>query len=61
MEFQRVKALAEATPTGDLCDAWGATVDYVETAKMLVRSMTVEEAGELAALHGLTLPDILAV
>lgn len=61
MHFERVARLANETPTGVLCEAWGAVPEYVELCKMGVRNMTVGEAGELAAIHGLTLPDILAV
>ena len=61
MRFERVQELAAATPTGVLCDAWSASPEYVELCKVAVRRMTLEEAGELAAVHGLTLPDILAV
>jgi len=61
MLFERVKELTEATPTEALCEAWGAVPDYVSLSRLRVQGLTVEEAGDLAALHGLTLPDILAV
>jgi len=61
MQFQRVKELADATPTETLCELWDACPTYVELSRIRVRNMTVEEVGELAALHGLTLPDILTV
>jgi hypothetical protein len=61
MHFERVKQLAEATPTSALCEAWGACPEYVNLCKIGVHNMTVSEAGELAALHGMKLPDILGV
>ena len=61
MHFERVKELADATPTEALCEAWGACPDYVKLSRLRVQGLTVEEAGELAALHGLTLPDLLAI
>jgi hypothetical protein len=61
MLFERVKELAEATPTEALCEAWGVGPDYVSLSRLRVQGLTVEEAGELARLHGLTLPDILVL
>lgn len=61
MQFERVTELANSTPTGVLCEAWSACPEYVALCKISVRDMTVREAGELAALHGMTLPDILSV
>jgi hypothetical protein len=61
MQFERVFQLAHATPTAALCEAWGAVPEYVDLCKIGVQNMTIQEAGELAALHGLKLPDILAV
>lgn len=61
MRFERVAELARETPTSVLCEAWGAGHHYVELCKLRVHEMTIEEAGELAAVHGLRLPDILAV
>lgn len=61
MQFERVEALARETPTSVICEAWGASRHYVELCKLRVREMTIEEAGDLADLHGLKLPDILAV
>lgn len=61
MSFKQVINLVNATPTGALCEAWGACPEYVTLCKIGVHNMTVREAGELAALHGLKLPDILAV
>lgn len=61
MHFERVRQLANTTPTDVLCKAWGACPDYVNLCKRGVHNMTVQEAGELAAIHGLTLPDILGV
>ena len=61
MPFQRVVELANATPTSVLCETWGASPEYVELCKTAARHITIDEAGDLAALHGLKLPDILAV
>lgn len=61
MQFERIAELANATPTAMLCEAWGACTEYVILCKASVRDMTIQEAGELAALHGMTLPDILSV
>lgn len=61
MQFERVTELVNTTPTGILCEAWSASPEHVELRKSAVHQMTVEEAGDLAALHGLKLPDILAV
>lgn len=61
MRFQRVVELANATPTSVLCEAWGESPEYVELRKIGVQQMTLGEAGDLAAVHGLKLPDILAV
>lgn len=61
MHFQRAKELAENTPTHILCEAWGLSVEGVELSRLRVHQLTVEQAGELAALHGLTLPDILVL
>lgn len=61
MRFERVRELAAATPTGVLCEAWSACPEYVELCKVAVHRMTLDEAGQLAAVHGLTLPDILAI
>jgi hypothetical protein len=44
-----------------LCDVWGASSHYVDLCKLGTHQMTLEEAGELAALHGLKLPDLFAV
>ena len=61
MHFQRAKELAEKTPTHTLCEVWGLSVEDVEASRLRIHEVTVEDAGELAALHGLKLPDILAV
>lgn len=61
VDFQRVRELAENTPTAALCEAWDASPDYVRVLRHAPRQMTIQEAGRLAALHDLTLPDILAV
>lgn len=61
MRFQHVIELANATPTSVLCEAWGASPEYVELCKIAAHQMTLEEAGDLAAVHGLKLPDLFAV
>lgn len=61
MHFQRVIELANATPTSVLCEAWGESAEYVATRQRSEHPMTLQEAGDLAAVHGLKLPDILAV
>lgn len=61
MSFDRITELINATPTAVLCEAWDACPEYVTLCKLGAQNMTVQEAGELAARHGLTLPDILAV
>jgi hypothetical protein len=61
MHFERVNQLANVTPIDVLCAAWGSTPEYAHLRKASVHSMTVQEAGELAAIHGMTLPDILGV
>ena len=59
--FSRIEALVTATPLSSLHRIWGERPNYMNLRNVDVRDMTVEEAGELAALHGLKLPDILAV
>jgi phenylalanyl-tRNA synthetase alpha subunit len=61
MRFDRVLEIANATPTSVLCEAWGASPEYVELCKIGVQHMTLSEAGDLASVHGLKLPDILGV
>lgn len=61
MRFERVLELAKATPTSVLCEAWGASPEYVNLCKIAAHHMTLQEAGDLAAAHGLELPDILGV
>lgn len=60
MDFQRVRELAQGTPTEVLCEAWDASPEYVSVLRYAPRQMTVQQAVDLAAAHGLTLPDILA-
>jgi transcriptional regulator of met regulon len=59
MQFERVVELANATPTSVLCEAWEATPEDVDLLKSRVQHMTLSQAGELAAVNGLKLPDIL--
>jgi hypothetical protein len=61
MRFELLTKLANDTPTSVLCDVWGASSHYVDLCKLGTHQMTLEEAGELAALHGLKLPDLFAV
>ena len=61
MRFEHVMDLARATPTGVLCEVWGASPDEVTSCKKGERPMTVREAGALADVHGLTLLDVLSV
>lgn len=61
MSFERVTELVNSTPTAVLCEAWGACPEYVTLCRLGAHNMTIQEAGELADLHGLTLPDIIAV
>lgn len=61
MRFQRVLELAKTTPTSVLCDAWGASPEYVASRKSAAHTMTIQEVGDLAAVYGLKLPDVLAV
>jgi hypothetical protein len=59
MHFGTAIALAAATPTGALCEAWEVTPEYVAGRKSGELPMNLREAGDLAALHGLLLQDIL--
>jgi len=61
MQFQTVVKLAADTPTMALCEAWGATPEYVAERKSAGSPMTLREAGAVAELHGLLLEDILPV
>jgi len=61
MRFERTVELAKATPTGVLCEVWGATAAEVNSRKSGEQIMTISEAGALADLHGMKLPDILSV
>lgn len=61
MRFERALELVKATPTSVLCEAWGASPSYVASRKRAEHPMSLREAGDLAELHGMTLPDILAV
>jgi hypothetical protein len=59
MHFGTVIALVNATPTGELCEAWEVTPEHVALRKSGESPMTLREAGDLAALHGLLLEDVL--
>lgn len=61
MQFVGAVDLARGTPSGVLCEAWGATAEYVAEIKRSGRPMTVREAGALAELHGMELLDILSI
>lgn len=61
MGFERVVELAKATPISVLCEAWGASPNYVASRKRAEHPMSLREAGDLAELHGLQLLDVLAV
>lgn len=61
MGFERVLELANTTPTGVLCEAWGASPEHVAGCKNADHPMTLREAGDLAELHGLRLLDVLTV
>lgn len=61
MRFQRVTALANATPTSVLCEVWGESPEYVASRQNSEHPMTVKEAGELAEVHGLKLEGVLGV
>ena len=59
MEFERVLNLAEVTPMGALCAAWGESPEGVDARKRARTPLTIREAGSLAELHGLRLEDVL--
>lgn len=61
VNFERIRELMAETPISSLHRIWGERPAYMDLRNIDVRAMTVEEAGELAALHGIKLPDILAV
>lgn len=61
MKFEYVIQLARDTPTGVLCEAWGADAAHVASAKKGERPMSLREAGALADVHGLKLLDVLTV
>lgn len=61
MHFQTAVSLARATPTTVLCEAWEVTPEYVAGRKSGELPMNLREAGDLAALHGLLLQDVLSV
>lgn len=60
MEFARVLDLAEETPLGALCSAWGRSPEDVDARKRAETPLTIREAGSLAELHGLRLEDVLS-
>jgi hypothetical protein len=61
MRFDRVQELANATPMSVLCEAWGASSEYVASRQRADHPMSIREAGDLAELHGLKLLDVLTV
>lgn len=61
MQFERVIALANETPTAALCEAWGIAPGEVSARTQSERPMTIREVGALAELQGMTLADILAI
>ena len=61
MHFGTVISLANATPTGVLCEAWEVSPEDVAARKCGKSPMTLREAGDLAELHGMLLQDILSV
>lgn len=61
MNLVRVEDFLNATPVSALRRAWGARIGYLDPRSIDASQLTVEEAGELAAIYGLKLPDILAV
>lgn len=61
MQFENVVALARNTPTGALCEAWGASRTAVLSRKRGERPMTIREVGALAEVHGMKLLDVLSI
>lgn len=61
MQFERIVSLANVTPISVLCDAWAVDREAVMSRRNVAVPMSVREAGDLAALHGLLLEDVLSV
>jgi len=61
MQFEGAIRLANDTPTGVLCEAWGEGPEYVVARKLSEHPLTVKEAGALAEVHGMNLLDVLAL
>lgn len=61
MNQDPVITLARRTPIDVLCVAWGCSDKEVGPRLDGREPMTVREAGDLAAIHGLKLEDILRV
>lgn len=61
MQFERLIALANDTPAGHLCEAWGVHHGAVMSIKKGERPMTIREVGALAEIRGMKLADILAI
>ncbi|GAP53828.1 hypothetical protein AHiyo6_03930 [Arthrobacter sp. Hiyo6] len=61
MGFERVVELANGTPTSVLCEAWGASPEYVTSRKRAEFPMSLREAGDLAEVHGMNLLDVLSL
>ena len=61
MPFERAAALARATPTEALCDAWAANSSDVLSCQKGERPMTIREVGALAEIHGMKLLDVLTL
>jgi hypothetical protein len=60
MQFARLAALINNTPTAELCAAWGIDAEDVDARKSERTLLTIREAGSLAELHGLQLEDVLS-
>lgn len=61
MQFARLAALVQATPSSTLRAAWGISSEDVDARKNEGTPLTVREAGSLAELHGMTLEDVLSI
>lgn len=61
MQFQQAAKMVRDTSTDVLCEAWGVGPDHVQQRREAPHEMTIQEAGSLAAVHGLLLPDVFAV
>jgi hypothetical protein len=61
MLFERIDALARATPTHILCHAWELDSESVRLRKAGECPMTIREVGALAHANGLVLADVIPV